>query len=296
MRRLLALFFLACCPLFVSCQTTSHHSGVVISNFVFDEWDGPAIKVFSAEAETAAPDAPIVFVMHGVRRNADDYRDNWIDIAREYQLRVYAPEFDSKNFPGAKNYNLGGVNAGASHSAFDAVEPLFEYLGSTRGITNRGYIIFGHSAGAQFVHRFVCFADTSHMNLAIAANAGWYTLVNADEAWPYGLKNIPGEQCSASDWLSKPLLVLLGDQDTDANDPYLRRTPEAMAQGAHRLARGLNFLQGAREYSDAHNLPVAWRFEVVENIGHDDLGMAREAGVIIGQLGTNAPKLANKVQ
>ena len=35
-----------------------------------------------------------------------------------------------------------------------------------------------------------------------------------------------------------PLTILLGEDDNDPNSKYLRRTPEALAQGAHRLARG----------------------------------------------------------
>ena len=33
-------------------------------------------------------DLPILFVCHGMNRNADDYRDNWIDLANQYKVAL----------------------------------------------------------------------------------------------------------------------------------------------------------------------------------------------------------------
>ena len=51
--------------------------------------------------------------------------------------------------------------------------------------------MFGHSAGAQFVHRFVMFAPGPNLRTAISANAGWYTTLEENVAFPYGLKDAP---------------------------------------------------------------------------------------------------------
>ena len=51
--------------------------------------------------------------------------------------------------------------------------------------TRRGYALYGHSAGGQFVHRYVAFADAPRMESAVAANSGWYTMPD-DGAFPYG--------------------------------------------------------------------------------------------------------------
>lgn len=279
MFRFIAIFLTAGLML-SGCQTLPDEAHPSAVQFKFSDWPGPTLDVYGVEPESADPDAPIILVMHGVRRNADEYRDNWIDLAESYGLRVYAPAFDAERFPGAVNYNLGGLGPDVP-SAFDAIEPLYQFIRETRGGDQSGYFIFGHSAGAQFVHRFLCFGDTTNLKLAIAANAGWYTMPDYSYEWPYGLTNSPEQPCSLSEWFEKPLLLMLGDQDTDPQDQNLRRTPEAMAQGTHRLARGINFLETAREQAEESALPINWRFEIVEGVAHDNRGMAEAAAPIL---------------
>ena len=247
-----------------------------VGQFRFAQWNGPSLMIHAVEPEAAGPDAPVVFVMHGVRRNAGEYRDNWIGLARKYALRVYVPEFDAERFPGAASYNLGGIESQGPR-AFDAIEPLFKWLRDSRGSTASGYVLFGHSAGAQFVHRFTCFARPQHLQLAIAANAGWYTLPDHDQTWPYGLGSIDGSACKVDLWLQQPLMILLGELDRDPRHRYLRRTPEAMQQGPNRLARGHYFLRAGQAAAAALNVPLAWRLETVPGVGHDNSGMAKFA-------------------
>lgn len=239
----------------------------------FAGWDGPAINIHYAEPDNLSPDAPIIIVMHGALRNADDYRDNWVDLAEQYGFAVYAPEFSKQEFPKSRNYNLGGLsnpNAGA----FDVIEPLFDQVKARRGVDNAKYYLFGHSAGAQFVHRFVYFHPVARFEQAFAANAGWYTLPNRNWDWPYGLKNAPGDPMDTRDILSSNLVILLGDQDIDPESYNLRQTREARAQGRHRLARGISFLKIGKGMADKLGAPLNWKFKIVEGVGHNNRGMA----------------------
>jgi poly(3-hydroxybutyrate) depolymerase len=283
-----ARWLVGACLFLVACVSAPEPSDGR-TDFEFTDWAGPALTVFAVEPEGLAPDAPVVIVMHGVKRNADDYRDNWVDLANTYGFRIYAPMFDQASFPGADYYNLGGVGTDAV-SAYDAIEPMFDFVISHRGVTAGHYTIFGHSAGSQFVHRFVCFADPARMDLAITANAGWYTMPTDEAAWPYGLGGIDTADCNVSSWLARPMLVLLGDRDVDPMDPNLRRTPEALAQGQTRFERGHRFYDLASRVAEALDVEFGWTKQVVPGVAHDNRGMALAAAdVIAAREAANVP-------
>ena len=250
--------------------------------FTVSDWAGPPLRVFYAEPpEGLLPDAPVVIVMHGVNRNADDYRDNWIALAEQYGLRIYAPEFTAEDFPGAAFYNLGGVGTDAP-SSYAAIEPLFTAI-RDRGATAQGYTLFGHSAGAQFVHRALLFEDMPHLLTAYSANAGWYTLPDLEADWPYGLSGVPVSEDQMAAWLGRPMTILLGDADTDPRDPNLRRTPEALAQGPYRYARGQYFFDRAGSEAARLDVPFHWQVVTVPGVAHDNAGMARTAARLIAE-------------
>ncbi len=248
--------------------------------FKFSDWDGPALNVYYVEPATLSPDAPIVIVMHGTRRNADDYRDNWIDLAKTYGFAVYAPEFDKKRFSGSKNYNLGGLTKDKDRS-FDAIEPLFDFVKDRRGATQKRYYIFGHSAGGQFVHRYVFFGKHKHLKQAYAANSGWYTLPTRAAKYPYGLGGLKRSRYDEDVILKAPLTILLGDKDIDPNSYSLRHTPEADAQGQNRYERGIYFLKLANTIAKQRRLKSSWNYNIVPNVAHDNRGMAIAAAALI---------------
>lgn len=249
-------------------------------SFVFSDWPGPPIRVFFVEPGPEAMDeAPVVIVLHGVDRNADDYARNWHALARQYGMRVYAPEFSADAFPGAAFYNLGGIGTDGPH-AFAAIEPLFTAIAG-RGGQADGYFLFGHSAGAQVVHRALLFEDLPRLETAYAANAGWYTLPDESIAWPYGLEGVPVDEDAVRNWTGRPLVILLGDRDDDPGHHHLRRTPEADAQGPHRYARGVFFAEMARARADALGASFRWTVQAVPGVAHDNAGMANAAAGLI---------------
>lgn len=250
--------------------------------FTFESWDGPPLTVHYVEPETVTANAPIIIVMHGARRNADAYRDNWIALAQTYGFVVYAPEFSKAQFPKSNAYNMGGLTS-VKTSAFYAIEPLFDAIKKRRQTKQKNYYIFGHSAGAQFVHRFVFFRAKTRYKMAIAANAGWYTLTSKNHNWPYGLGRLKSRRYNMKEAFQKPLMILLGDKDTDSNEKNLRKTPEAMIQGPHRRARGIYFLRLASAAAKASKFKLKWRFKVVPNVGHDNKGMAIAAAALIAK-------------
>ncbi len=232
----------------------------------------------------------VLFVMHGTLRNAAEYRDAWAPAARAAGALLLVPEFSKRDFPGGL-YNRGNV-MGLSDDApqareawtFGAIERLFTEAQKRWKLTQETYDLYGHSAGGQFVHRFVLFMPEARLRRAVAANAGYYTLptLAPTERFPFGLSNAPGTtERSLSRALSRNLTVLLGEEDTDPNDPDLYRSVEADRQGLTRLARGKNFYSVARTEAALRSCTLAWKLQTVSGVGHSNTRMAPAAARLL---------------
>lgn len=249
------------------------------------DWGGPPVRLWYLRPDSAPADAPVVFVMHGVRRDADRYLFEWQDLARENRFVVAVPEFSQQHFKGTRGYNFGNIFAEDGRAnpmsmwGYSAIEPLFDALKAEEALQTEGYWLFGHSAGAQFVHRAVMLGAGPRMISAISANAGSYMLPTTEQSWPFGLT--AGPSIDRDQIFARPMLVLLGEADNDPNHPSLPRQPQAVIQGSHRFERGLNFFDKAREAAQQNNLAFSWRCRSVPGIGHDNAGMARAAVMVI---------------
>jgi len=257
--------------------------------FTFDGWAGPPLQVWYHRPETVEADTPVLFVMHGVKRDADRYRDQWSALARERGFILVVPAFDPQQFPGAAAYNLGNVFDGQGHPlprsqwTFSALEPLFDTVRRMTGTQVATYDLYGHSAGAQFVHRYLMYVPDARVGRAIAANAGWYTMPDPGVAFPYGLAGSGVDDAALRRALQRPLTILLGTADNDPQHESLRRTPEAQAQGPHRLARGESFLAAGRRAAAERGVASGWTLQHVEGVVHDNAGMARPAADLLSE-------------
>lgn len=251
--------------------------------YLFKSWDGPALRVFATRPTGLAGDRPVVFVMHGRGRNADEYRDQWRDLAEQHDFLLIVPEFSEADFPGPERYNLGNVydedgeTNPRSEWSYSAIEKIFDDARSRFGLSVSNYSIYGHSAGAQFVHRFIFHVPDARVDQIVAANAGWYTMPDFNVAFPYGLQGSVVRRVDLEKSLALPVTILLGKQDTDPNHPSLRRSPEAMEQGKHRFARGVAFFKVASELAVELSTPFNWKMGIVEGADHDNRLMAPAA-------------------
>lgn len=263
------------------------HVSARADRFIFTKWDGPDLPVWYQLPDEVTPETPVVFIMHGVNRDADRYRDEWADLARRRGLIVVVPQFSKTEFPGSLGYNTGyfsypdGTSRKRALWSFAAIEPLFDDVRRRFGSDARRYSIYGHSAGAQFVHRYIMFMPEARIERAIAANAGWYTMPDLNAAFTYGLAGTPVDAEGLEAALAKPLTIMLGTADIDPAALNLRKTPEAEAQGPHRLARGLQFFALAQQSAFERRTPLAWTLVTVPGIGHSNAGMAEAAAALI---------------
>ncbi len=245
--------------------------------------DGTAMAVWTYRPVALKPDDRILFVMHGVQRNADRYRDDWIAAAQVHRFLLVVPEMTQKQFPKDAGYNFGnmvdedGVARPASNWAWWSIEVIFDAVRAGTGSMRTTYAIYGHSAGAQFVHRMAMFADAPRFDAAIAANAGWYTLPTASETFPYGLDKAPANGARVTANFARPMLILLGEADIDPNHRALRRDIASDRQGTFRLARGQNFMRVATAEASRLGIPLAWKLELAPGVAHDSAGMTAAA-------------------
>lgn len=250
------------------------------------------VVVHYIKAESYDPRNPVVMLFHGVLRNPDVYRDSWIELAEEYGLFVVAPLFSHDSFPGTEGYNLGNIfdqenpamgtelNARRNWS-YNLPGVLFDFIQERGDCKAKGYLAFGHSAGSQFLHRKVALVPDPRLLLAVAANAGWYTMPSLETRWPYGLGGTGLTVSNLKQVLATNLVVLLGDDDVDPHHSHLRHTVEADKQGKNRFERGRSYYRFGKALGKEHAFLFNWRMEVVEGVGHENAKMAGDAAFLM---------------
>lgn len=217
---------------------------------------------------------PLQIIMHGAGRNADEYLLSMKEKADRYKMMLLAPEFPKKVFPN-RDYQEGGIldpdgkRAPDEKTAYAVIDSIFEYVLEHSDLTCKTYNIFGHSAGGQFVHRFLLFHDSPYVAKAVAANAGWYTYPDTEINYPYGVKGMcPDARELKKRYYSKDLTILLGTADT-IRDKDFRVTPEAELQGYTRLDRGRAFYAVNQAEASEAGLTFNWKIGYVQDSGHD---------------------------
>jgi len=73
----------------------------------------------------------------------------------------------------------------------------------------------------------------------------------------------------------------LGDRDTDPYHPQLRRTPEALSQGANRFERGQNFFKVAKSEAGRLKIKLGWQLQVVPGAEHRNDKMSGPAAAAL---------------
>jgi poly(3-hydroxybutyrate) depolymerase len=258
--------------------------------FVFEHKSGSSerrITVWTYRPEGMASNAPILFVLHGTRRDGERYRNQWQMYAAREGALLLVPEFSAAGFPGRRNYSAPTPTASSmdgddsAPSAFLAIDRIFDHVVSFSRLQTKQYRLYGHSAGAQFVHRYILFNPRNRVKAAVAANAGWYTMPDFEVGFPYGLKNSGTGQAGLKIALGQKLFVLLGEKDTDPHHPSLNRSAAAMRQGRERYERGRNFFRAAAQAAKQLNAPFRWEIATVPDADHDSAKLAAKAARLL---------------
>jgi hypothetical protein len=251
--------------------------------------DKKPIKVYYRIPSGNISTMPILFSFHGDDRDASNYRDYWISMANANGFMVFAPEFNAVDFIGGDGYQMGNVFVDGDNPTsatlnpinewtFSIIDPLFEAIKGKVSGTQQTFDAWGHSGGAQFIHRFRMYMPDSKLNLAICSNAGWYTVPDILVNFPYGIKKSTLSNNSLTVPFSKKLIVHLGLSDTDPDSIGLRHNQTVDdQQGLYRLARGRYFFTTSQTIAQSVNVPFNWQKYEVAGVGHDAQRMANDA-------------------
>jgi poly(3-hydroxybutyrate) depolymerase len=256
-------------------------------SFAFaDPRPGPArrVDVFTYRPSSFTAASPVLFVMHGRNRNGEEYRNWFAPVAERHGFLAVAPSFSEEQYAHPYEYNYGNViRADGTWKPREewidvVVEALFDEVVRRSGSTQARYAIFGHSAGAQLVHRMATLAWPARLERAVSANAGSYTMPSAEDRYPFGIAGSPVGDAELRVLFSRDLLVLLGDADNDPAHYQLPTEPEAMRQGPHRFARGQRYMEVARREARRLGVALEWRMAVAPGVAHVAALMAPHAG------------------
>ena len=277
------------------------------------------VQVFYHMPERFTPDSPILLVVPGAGRDADEYRDAWVTAAEEHGVLVLSPRYREDEY-GFGAYHMGGLMEGlnlgwsvlyeeGSNRAhldedrfeyrvnrdprtwiFEDFDRLFDRVTTAVGSEREEYDIFGHSAGGQILHRLALFDRQTRAGRIVASNSGFYTMPDTATPLPFGVADTPITTEDLADALGRPLVLFLGEEDdADETGGTLLRSPTVDRQGLHRLARGRSFHRAGRTLADGLDVDVdfGWELHVIPGVGHDFRAMsAAAAEYLYGELDT----------
>lgn len=210
-------------------------------------------------------------------------------------------------WPGNTGWKEGGASAVVASSqigSFVVVDELIARLGDRTLFPNlTSIVIAGHSAGGQFVQRYAAGqspdAVPAHVAIRyVVANPSSYLYFDKERPaagggfavpmpaaacryhrYKYGLEDRNPYMARADGatlrnrYRERDVSYLLGERDTDPNDPDLDKTCAGMLQGANRLERGKAFMA----YMDRFMAPHRHRLSLVPGAGHSRTAMFTSA-------------------
>lgn len=257
-------------------------------SFVFVDEKGDKskpIKVYYYAPTKLATNSRVVFVLHGMGRSGEVYRDGWARHADKYNFLVLCPEFGERDWPGFWGYYFGNVYnkkrelVEKSKWGYSVIEHLFDYVKECRKMRIESYCIFGHSAGAEFVHRMVIFFPEARISLAIAANAGRYTMPDFEVPLWSGIKDTIVTKKSLKMAFEKNMIIMLGQKDTIPRD----ESELERKQGRHRLEKGLNFVEFSKAQAESMEAEFNWRSRIIAGAGHNSRKLSEVGSRLISR-------------
>lgn len=247
----------------------------VKSTFVLEDIK---LNTFTYRAPTTTSTSPIIFVFHGMLRNAEEYCKDTIPLADKLQATIIAPEFSQKDFPNSR-YNRGGIldEKGVENPrakwTYRYLGLLIQQVRKEQGM-DRPVFLIGHSAGGQFLGRMSAFFNSGAQRIVVANPSSW-VWPSTDRAFPYGFGGLSksiSDDAALQNYLAQPFTIYLGTKD-DHQDGSMDDSKEAMEQGPNRLERGRAVFEKAKSLAKERGWTFNWILVEAPGVDHDHTKM-----------------------
>lgn len=227
----------------------------------------------------------ILVIAHGTPGSNDETTDlskkfieRWTDFANKRRLLLISVAFNRENFASDSKYGYGGYRGlfGRTIGADRYVIELVESLQSQCSIQDGRFLLYGHSAGGQFLIRF-CVTHPDRIAAAVASAPGRFAFPDSKVGWPYGMKRFsktikwsetesqktvhePQEKAFRSA-ARLPIVVLYGEQDTE------EQPKRAAHPGKNRIDYGTGWVAAMNAFVKAEKPSVS--LKIIPGIGHN---------------------------
>jgi pimeloyl-ACP methyl ester carboxylesterase len=237
------------------------------------ENNGEPLTMFTYKPATYKG-GPILVVFHGVRRNAEDYRNFAITMGERFKAIIITPLFDSVRFASSR-YQRGGIMKSEKVQpkekwTYSMIPGLVAEVRKLEKNDSLPYYLIGHSAGGQFLVRMAAFLPGEARRI-VAANPGSDLFPTKEQNFGYGFGKLP-EALSNNEvirsYLAAPLTLYLGTDDIRPEHNF-DESAAGMVQGNSRLERGRNCFAFAKALAEKNGWVFNWRKVETPGIDHD---------------------------
>lgn len=218
--------------------------------------------------ETASDVYPLVVVVHGTGRDAQGYRDQFVEFAEEHRCIVFSPLFPAGIGEPGELHNYKYLEHQGTRFDLLLLAMLAEIAQIWRVDVSR-FLLTGFSGGGHFTHRFLYTHPDRLLGAAVGA-PGVVTLLDQSRKWPAGVAGLDEALDVALDLdaiRAVPVLLVVGGDDTATWEigvtPDLPPWIEGVNDiGVNRQVR----MVALRESLLAHGVQV--RHDVVPGVAH----------------------------
>jgi poly(3-hydroxybutyrate) depolymerase len=187
---------------------------------------------------TSATPHPLVVVVHGTSRRAQELRDVWVGFAERHHAVIVAPLFPAgitgpDDLDSYKMIEDGGVR-------FDQV--LFDLLDEVAvrwSLDVARFFLSGHSGGGQFTARMLLL-HPDRLAGAVVSAPGRVTLIDPSEPWPRGTADTRarfGIDVDAARVATVPTMLTAGEGDDGTTELDAQNDSSQDGYGSTRVAR-----------------------------------------------------------